>query len=70
MKREGMEFLCSESEAGRDAIVMNRTTGEDGRVESCSLDHLLVKTTSGKDACWDYHDCDEVTRSKDEFPWR
>lgn len=70
MKRERMDFLCSESEEGRDAFVTHLTSGEDGRVESCRLDHLIVKTTSGKDACWDYHDCDEIARTGAEFPWR
>jgi len=70
MKRERMEFLCSESEAGRDAYVTLHATGEDARVETCHLDNLIVTTTSGKKASWDYHDCDEVSRSSAEFPWR
>jgi hypothetical protein len=68
MERKRFEFVCMESEAGNDALVINR--GIHGLVDHCSGDHLLVKTPEGETRCWDYRECDELYRSKDEFPWR
>jgi hypothetical protein len=32
-------------------------------VESCTHEHLLVKTSEGSECCWDFHKCEELTRS-------
>jgi hypothetical protein len=68
MERSRFEFVCMESEAGRDALVANH--GEHGLVARCSGDHLLVTTPSGDVRCWDYRECVELFRSNEEFPWR
>jgi len=60
MDRERFQYVCMESEAGRDAFVTNNKNGQDGIVQSCQLDHVIVKTTDGKDGCWDFHDCTEI----------
>ena len=70
MNKERFTFVCSEAEAGRDAFVANPASEEEGYVRSCSLEHLLVKTSEGKDRCWDFRSCEELSRSKEEWPWR
>ena len=68
MERKRFDFVCMESEEGRDAMVIHGQ--EHGLVDRCAGEHLLVKTPEGESRCWDYHDCDELYRTKDEFPWR
>jgi hypothetical protein len=68
MERNRFNYVCLESEAGNDAVVIHH--GEHGLVDHCSGEHLLVKTPEGEKRCWDYHECDELYRSKEEFPWR
>jgi hypothetical protein len=70
MKKDRFDFVCQESEAGTDAFVSHGTTSEEGRVISCSRDHLVVETVEGKKRCWDYRECEEMSRSKEEWPWR
>ena len=70
MKKDRFTFVCAESESGRDAFVAHPQSGEEGRVVSCSVDHLVVKTTPGEDRCWDFRECEEMSRSKEEWPWR
>ena len=70
MEKERFQFVCNESEEGRDAFVANPATQEEGRVLECSLDHIVVETSSGENRCWDYHQCEEMARSKGEWPWR
>jgi hypothetical protein len=68
MERKRFEFVCVESEEGRDAEVLHGK--ERGFVDYCSADHLLVKTPEGEKRCWDYRECEELYRTKEEFPWR
>ncbi len=70
MKKERFTFVCSEAEEGRDAFVNHSSSSEEGRVMSCSTDHIVVKTSEGSNRCWDYRECEELSRSKEEFPWR
>jgi len=60
MDRQRFEYVCMESEAGRDAFVSLKTSGQHGIVQSCQRDHLVVKTPEGKNGCWDFHDCEEI----------
>jgi hypothetical protein len=57
-----------ESEAGRDIEVLRGD--ERGFVDRCAGDHVLVKTPQGDKRCWDFHECDELYRTREEFPWR
>lgn len=68
MNRNQFDFVCMESDAGRDAVVIRNQ--EHGLVVHCSGDHLLVKTPEGAPRCWDYRECEELTRGPAEFPWR
>jgi hypothetical protein len=68
MERKRFEFVCAESEEGRDAGVIHGR--EYGLVDRCSGEHLLVKTPEGKRRCWDFRECEELYRTKEEFPWR
>ncbi|BCR04576.1 hypothetical protein DESUT3_16450 [Desulfuromonas versatilis] len=70
MKKERFRFICSEAEEGRDAFVAHSPSSEEGRVLNCSMDHVVVKTSEGKNRCWDFHECNELSRTKEEFPWR
>jgi len=68
MERKRFEYVCMESEEGRDVEVIH---GEErGFVDHCSGDHLLVKTPETEERCWDYRECEELYRTKEEFPWR
>ncbi|NIQ94826.1 MAG: hypothetical protein GWO11_03675 [Desulfuromonadales bacterium] len=70
MRKERFEFVCNETEEGRDAFVTHPSDKEEGRVMSCSQDHVVVETAQGKKRCWSYDDCEELSRTKDEWPWR
>lgn len=70
MKKNRFEFVCQESQAGMDAFVTHPNTHEEGRVLNCSSTHLTVQTSAGKERCWDYHECEELKRSKEEWPRR
>ena len=68
MERKRFDFVCMESEEGRDVEI--RHGKERGFVDHCAGEHLLVKTTEGEKRCWDFRECDELYRTKEEFPWR
>lgn len=70
MKKERFQFVCNESNEGRDAFVIHETMQEEGRVISCSADHVVVETSEGKNRCWDFRECAEMSRSAEEWPWR
>ena len=70
MRKERFDFVCSEAEEGRDAFVTHPGSSEEGRVESCSMDHVTVQTSSGTMRCWDYAECEEIARGKGEWPRR
>lgn len=68
MERKRFDFICMESEEGRDAVVIRGS--EHGLVDRCAGEHLLVKTPEGEGRCWDFRECEELTRGHEEFPWR
>ncbi|WP_146032923.1 hypothetical protein [Geothermobacter hydrogeniphilus] len=70
MKKDRFSFVCLEAESGHDAFVNNATVGEEGRVLECAMQHIVVETIKGDHRCWDYHDCEEVSRRKEEWPYR
>jgi hypothetical protein len=70
MKKERFDFVCQDAEAGVDAFVRNPEAREEGRVINCSMEHMVVETSEGKKRCWDYKECEELSRSKEEWPWR
>ena len=72
MKRDRYDFICMEIEAGRDAFATHPASHEEGLVTKCvsHTNHLVVQTPSGANRCWDYHECEELYRSKKEWPWR
>lgn len=63
MNRNKYINVCKTTMTGENAFVCNTVSGEKGMVESCTHDHLLVKTSEGKERCWDFHRCEESTRS-------
>lgn len=62
MRKDRFEYLCKEVQSGHDAIISHSSTHEEGRVVSCSMDHLVVDTDSGSRCCWDFHECEEKGR--------
>lgn len=68
MERNRFDYVCTESEEGRDIVVIHK--GEHGLVDHCAGSHVLVKTPEGEKRCWDYSECEELSRRHDEFPWR
>jgi hypothetical protein len=70
MVRDRFEFVCQEAQSGNDAFVRHPSSREEGRVLTCLKEHLLVKTGEGNRRCWDYHECDKMSRSAEQFPYR
>jgi hypothetical protein len=72
MNRDRYKFICLEAEAGRDAFVVHPASLEEGLVSSCvsPSEQLIVRTAAGKKRCWDFHECEELTRMKEEWPRR
>jgi len=64
MRKDRFDYLCQEAQSGRDAFVSHGSTNEEGRVVSCSLNHLLVQTNDGNRRCWDFHECSEINIGK------
>lgn len=63
MNRNQYINICKTTLTGDHAFVRNTVSNEEGMVESCTHDHLLVKTREGKERCWDYHRCEKSARS-------
>lgn len=70
MRKERFQFVCNEAEEGRDSFVNNPMSKEEGRVISCSTDHIVVETPGGNKRCWSFDECEELSRSKEEWPRR
>ncbi len=70
MKKDRFQFVCNESNEGRDAFVIHENSHEEGLVMSCSTDHVVVRTSDGKNRCWDYRECTEMNRNAEEWPYR
>jgi hypothetical protein len=70
MNKDRFTFVCNEAEQGRDAFVTHPATDEEGRVLNCSIDHVVVETGDGNQRCWDFRNVGELSRDKNEFPYR
>ena len=70
MKKERFEYVCMQSEQGRDVFVIHPASGEEGQVISCSDENVVFRNTGGEQRTWDYRELEEITRSKDEWPRR
>lgn len=72
MTKDTYLYLCNKSEAGEDAFVIHPDTHQEGRVASCVMpsEHLIVETPEGDKRCWDFHECEEITPSHDQVPYR
>jgi len=70
MQRDRFDYLCQEAEAGRDAFVSHADSGQHGLVTSCTPEHLVVTGNDGQKRCWDYRSCEEMSRDRDEWPYR
>jgi len=70
MNKERYDYLCMESEAGRDTFVMHPATLEEGLVKSClpPLNHIIVRTSAGVIRTWDYHECEELCQMLKDWP--
>lgn len=58
MRQDRFENLCKEAQSGQNAIISHPSTHEEGRVVSCSMNHMVVETGNGN-RCWDFHECEE-----------
>lgn len=63
MNKGRFEYLCQESEAGRETLVTHPSSHEEGIVISCIklTDTMVVRTTDGFSRSWDFHDCEDLT---------
>lgn len=66
MNKDRYNYMCMEAESGRDAFVSHPTSHEEGIVTQCipNTQHLVVKTPSGQNRCWDFHECEELHHRK------
>ncbi|MEZ4599366.1 MAG: hypothetical protein R2940_06215 [Syntrophotaleaceae bacterium] len=63
MNRERFDYLCRQAESGHDTYVSHGSSNQEGRVESCSMGHLIVETNDGNRRCWDFSECAEIDKS-------
>jgi len=70
MDKERYDYVCIQTEQGRDAFVRHPASGEEGRVLSCSGQRVVVKTTAGEERTWDFREIEEIARSGEEWPRR
>ncbi len=70
MEKERFDYARVQSEQGRDVFVRNPESGEEGLVLECSGETVVILNTQGEKRHWDYHQLEEITRSKDEWPRR
>ena len=70
MDRERFDFVRAECQDGRDAFVVHPSSHEECLVVGCQKDHLMVQTNRGENRSWDYRKCEEISRSKEEWPRR
>lgn len=60
MKTDRFQYLCQEVDKGSELFINHPSTGERGRLQSCSMDHVVVETDKGERRCWDFRECDEI----------
>lgn len=70
MEKERYDYVCIQTEQGRDAFVKHPESGEEGRVLNCSDEKVEVETASGQKRTWHYRELEEIARSKEEWPRR
>ncbi len=70
MEKERYDYVCVQTEQGRDAFVRHPPSGEEGRVLSCSDEKVTVENTRGEQRTWNYREIEEISRSKAEWPRR
>jgi hypothetical protein len=70
MEKERFDYVCVQTEQGRDEFVWHPPSGEEGRVLNCSGDKVVFENTKGEQRTFDYHELEQVTRSKEEWPRR
>jgi hypothetical protein len=63
MRKERFDYLCQQAQSGKDVLIAHGSTNEEGRVLECSIEHMVVDTNEGNRRCWDFHECDEISRS-------
>ena len=63
MNKGRYEYLCHESEIGRETLVSHPGSHEDGVIVGCIklTDTMVVRTIDGYSRSWDFHDCEDRT---------
>lgn len=70
MEKDRFDYVCVQTEQGRDMFVKHAPSGEEGRVLSCIEGQITVENTAGEKRTWPYGEVEEITRSKAEWPRR
>ena len=70
MDKNRYDYVCTQTEQGRDAFVKHPESGEEGRVLNCSDEKVEGETVSGQQRTWNYREVEEIARSKEEWPRR
>lgn len=70
MEKERYDYVCVQTEQGREIFVRHAASGEEGQALSCEAGRVTVKNTSGQERTWPYAELEEITRSKEEWPRR
>ena len=68
MQKDRYDYVCVQTEQGRDIFVRHVASGEEGQVLSCTDGQVTLKNTKGEERAWHYSELEEIIRSKDEWP--
>ena len=70
MQKDRYDYVCVQTEQGREIFVRDVASGEEGQAVYCTADQVTLRNTKGEESTWHYSELEEITRSKDEWPRR
>lgn len=71
MNKDRFLYVCDKMKEGREDVFVNHpATAEGGEVIACGQDHVIVRTSEGKERSWPFAECEETLSRRDIFPYR
>lgn len=61
MNKDTFEKVCETARSGKNSYVAHPSSGEEGRIVSCTEKDLVVNTGLGHRRTWDYHECSQIS---------
>ena len=68
MEKDRFDYVCVQTEQGRDVFVRHPASGEEGQVLSCADEQVTLQNPRGEERTWHSSELEEITRSKTEWP--